>query len=525
MSKLIVYTCGYNCEKTMRQTIDSVLNQTFTDFEYHFINNGSTDGTARVLTEYAAKDSRFIVITRKINHTLSGETNPIIAFLNEKTKEPYNYYMANIDADDWWEPDYLEKLMSFLKENDLDLSLTGSLKYIEETGERKIHTPDISENIILTQKEFAKNYFKYNIFPSAMWGSIIKLELCRKIDFNDLITKVISMPLDTAFMLEYIKNCNKIGIRNDRMYNYRIRMDSATYKYDSKRFYSALGYREILIDFLEKNDAYDDYYKEWVKMVFLSSLSGVISTLKSSNSSSEFKISEALKVLKNDIVRETLATHSGSRNKNDFLTSVRELLSENIVKLENLKDRENANECLRLFAPSCGKFFDYNHIDLYVENPQLSNSLLNDDSTDFVKVLLELIEQNLYKNFDITDLIRKAIPKNTVVSDVCNKEFFELYPSVCQLVLSNKNTEALSEMTEIMLSGQEVSCPEDFLNVYIKLAALENHVEAFLFGNIQKAYFFIDENRKDEAKQIVNDLVEMGAGEVEDVVALKELLN
>ena len=83
----------------------------------------------------------------------------------------------------------------------------------------------------------------------------------------------------------------------------------------------------------------------------------------------------------------------------------------------------------------------------------------------------------------------------------------------------------LNKMTEILFSGSELNCPEDFLNIYIKLAALENRVEAFLFGNIQKAYLFLDENRKNEARQIVNDLVEMGAGESEDVVALKEMLN
>ena len=79
-------------------------------------------------------------------------------------------------------------------------------------------------------------------------------------------------------------------------------------------------------------------------------------------------------------------------------------------------------------------------------------------------------------------------------------------------------------MTEILFSGNELNCAEDFLNLYVTLAALENHVEAFLFGNIQKAYLFVDEKRFDEARQIVNDLVEMGAGESEDVIELQKLL-
>lgn len=177
-----------------------------------------------------------------------------------------------------------------------------------------------------------------------------------------------------------------------------------------------------------------------------------------------------------------------------------------------------------LYAHNCGTFFDYNHIELYRKNPKIWDALLNDDVKGFLMLLLESIEQNISENIDLADLIKKVIPENTVVSDICDKEFFKLYPSVCRLILRNKNIEALDKMTEILFSGNELNCPEDFLNVYIKLAALENHVEAFLFGNIQKAYLFIDENRKDEAKRIVDDLVEMGAGDLEDVIEITQKL-
>ena len=80
-------------------------------------------------------------------------------------------------------------------------------------------------------------------------------------------------------------------------------------------------------------------------------------------------------------------------------------------------------------------------------------------------------------------------------------------------------------MTIILLSGNEPDCPEDFFNLYIKVATIEKHVEIFLLGSIKKASFFINEKRYDEARQVVDNLIKMGAGDREDVIKLQELLN
>jgi hypothetical protein len=129
------------------------------------------------------------------------------------------------------------------------------------------------------------------------------------------------------------------------------------------------------------------------------------------------------------------------------------------------------------------------------------------------------------RDYNLPGVVKALIPEDTPVSEIKDEKFFNLYAGICKLVLDLQNTEALEKMTEILFSGKELNCPEDFLNLYVTLAALENHVDAFLFGNIQKAYLFIDEKRFDEAKQIVNDLIEMGAGETEDVVELVRMLN
>jgi hypothetical protein len=191
---------------------------------------------------------------------------------------------------------------------------------------------------------------------------------------------------------------------------------------------------------------------------------------------------------------------------------------------ENPDIKKEVEEFLMILSPECAKAFEGKNPKLCFENLELWNALLNNNVLEFIKVLLDLINKTDSADIDLAGIIIKSIPENTLISDVKSKEFFELYSEVCKSVLNNNNTEALQKMIEILLSGNELECPEDFLNVFVTLAALENNVDAFIFGNIQKAYLFIDEKRFDEAKRIVTDLVEMGLSDNEDVIELQKIL-
>jgi len=364
----------------------------------------------------------------------------------------------------------------------------------------------------------------YQIFPAALWATLMKTDIYKGVDFDNWFDQIKSMPLDTVFMLEYIKKCNKIGIRSDKLYNYRIRKNSATFEYVQERFPSALGYREVLIDLFKKNDVFDDVHQECVKMLFLYFIDAIISIITKTDLSAEVKISEALRVFKHEVVMQTLENYSG-RNKDAFLIKIKLLLNQNVEKLETAESRSQFKEMLELLANNCGKLFDYQHLDLYIENPNLWNALLNDEIKEFTYIILDFVEKALYKNIDLADLIMKATHENTIMCEIKNKEFFISYPEISKLLLVSKNIEALTKMTIILLSGNEPDCPEDFFNLYIKVATIEKHVEIFLLGSIKKASFFINEKRYDEARQVVDNLIKMGAGDREDVIKLQELLN
>lgn len=93
----------YDAEKTLHKCLDSLLAQTYTDFEVHMVENGSGDSSRSICREYAKNDSRFILHTSDVNCGPSGARN-------EGLDHAQGTYVAFLDSDDYVEPDYLEML-------------------------------------------------------------------------------------------------------------------------------------------------------------------------------------------------------------------------------------------------------------------------------------------------------------------------------------------------------------------------------------------------------------------------------
>ena len=96
MEKISIIMPIYNCEKYLKRSIESVLNQTYKNLELILINDGSTDNSLKVCREYERKDDRVQVIDKK-NGGVSSSRN---AGFKIATGE----YVTFVDADDWIEP-------------------------------------------------------------------------------------------------------------------------------------------------------------------------------------------------------------------------------------------------------------------------------------------------------------------------------------------------------------------------------------------------------------------------------------
>lgn len=106
--KVSIIMAAYNCSDTVRESIDSILNQTFTDWEFIICDDGSSDDTFNILKEYEADyPEKIIVIQNEKNSKLPYSLNHCLKYASGE-------YVARMDADDKSYPDRLKKQVEFL---------------------------------------------------------------------------------------------------------------------------------------------------------------------------------------------------------------------------------------------------------------------------------------------------------------------------------------------------------------------------------------------------------------------------
>ena len=219
MPKISIIMPVYKVEKYVAKTIESVLKQTFTDFEFFAIDDGSPDNSGKICDEYAKKDSRVIVIHKK-NGGAPEARNVAI----EKATGKYMYF---IDSDDWIESEMLEKMYNAAEENEADLVITGFCMEYYENGKYVTYKNKILNETYENKEMFRKNAYKYfnNSILSLPWNKLYLSERIKKEKIRFPNTKWD----DHHFNMDYLMNTNKVVMLSIEMYHwYRSREGSET---------------------------------------------------------------------------------------------------------------------------------------------------------------------------------------------------------------------------------------------------------------------------------------------------------
>lgn len=179
-----IIMAAYNAEKTIEQAIDSVLSQTYTNFELLVVNDCSADRTAELVKSIAAKDSRVRLISNVKNSGVSYTRK-------HGLEEAKGSWIAILDSDDAWAPEKLEKQIELQRRTNADLLFTGSA-FMDSEGhpiDWYLHAPKevtyrqlLKQNVLsnssaLVRKElYAKHYAIGDGMHEdfAIWLSILK---------------------------------------------------------------------------------------------------------------------------------------------------------------------------------------------------------------------------------------------------------------------------------------------------------------------------------------------------------------
>lgn len=228
---------AYNVKEYIAMAIDSVLNQTMSDFELIIINDGSTDGTGEIIEKYRKNDSRI-----RVYHT---ENRGLASARNLSVSYARGEYITFIDSDDAVKEDYLECLYENAAKYNADIAVASYYYYAEE--EKKYYFVVLEQGYevkTFTGQEVYQNYYNpvngYNIAFVVAWGKLIKRELMNKLTFPSGKLHEDSFTIYKAFLLS-----DKIIYVNKNLYMYRQRTGSIT---------QSKWTRERLINFIEQHE-------------------------------------------------------------------------------------------------------------------------------------------------------------------------------------------------------------------------------------------------------------------------------
>ena len=224
MPKITVIIPAYNVEDYIHKSLDSIVNQTFDDYEVLVVNDGSADRTAEIIDEYAAKYP-FIQAIHQANAGQSAARNKAIRLSKAD-------YIALLDSDDWVEPNFLEALYAKAIETNADLTFCGYNMIEANTG-----------NVIpctFPLKGYPESFF-FKDYPNALidnvsiaWNKLYKKEMFFEHDiFFAEGKKYEDLLLGTLMVL----NSTVIAQVSLPLYNYLIDREGATTRnYDYKNF-------------------------------------------------------------------------------------------------------------------------------------------------------------------------------------------------------------------------------------------------------------------------------------------------
>lgn len=232
----------YNVEDYIRQCFDSLLHQTYQNFEVLMINDGSPDNSASICQEYAARDSRFRYFEK--------ENGGISTAVNLGIEHSQGEYVTLMDPDDWADNDYLEVLYNAIVQEGADVSISSYKCFDMSNNSFYFHafTKEYGKKVF-TNKEFLESLpdlvaSDYSFFITA--SKLVRKEMIGLIRFN-ADTK---LAMDMEFWYKVYLKVNKVVFVNRDTYTYRIHSTSAANNLTVEKLKSSMQHRLAFIAIL-----------------------------------------------------------------------------------------------------------------------------------------------------------------------------------------------------------------------------------------------------------------------------------
>jgi glycosyltransferase EpsH len=255
MPKISIIVPVYNVEKYLPKCLDSIINQTFTDFECICINDGSPDNSLTILQEYASKDNRIKIINQE---------NKGLPYVRNIGLEAVGCpYVAFVDSDDWLDKNYLQILYKTIEETNSDVVACNYEKYYEKENK---FVSDIlpQERKFCVQDKLSSKIEKAYAQPTV-WNKIIKTKLLKDNDIKFFEGRANE---DSPFISQIFLYSNKVVYVEKPLYFYRIRENSITSNNKKVFIDTVINFMNLIEDTINRQMFNDDIFKFLYKLLF-----------------------------------------------------------------------------------------------------------------------------------------------------------------------------------------------------------------------------------------------------------------
>lgn len=221
MPRFSIIAPVYNVEQYLAECVESVLAQTFTDWEMILVDDGSPDNCPRLCDEWAGKDARIKVVHKKNGGASSAR--------NVGIRESGGEYILFLDSDDFYnDKDALKTFDDKLKENETDVLIFGCTDFNMNTGKTIVSRTGYDLDLIGKHNYIDTLHYLLSskMIPGGPTIFCVKKSI---IVNNDIHFKEGIQDEDYDFVLSIFISCQSIGAINDPFYSYRKgRLDSVT---------------------------------------------------------------------------------------------------------------------------------------------------------------------------------------------------------------------------------------------------------------------------------------------------------
>jgi glycosyltransferase involved in cell wall biosynthesis len=286
----------YNVERYIDQCMESVINQTYSDFEVIIIDDGSTDNSGHICDSYGEKDNRIKVYHQKNQGLMISRKNGILRANGE--------YCLFLDSDDYYDVTLLEEVDRYIGSNQLDLLLFN--KRMVYKNDKVKEAPQLAERefVMVNSEEMLRR-----MIGTYKFNSVVNKVVRRKVivPYLDDIYIKINYAEDMLQSVNFIVLSTKIGILDKTLYNYRINNSSLVHnKMTVERIIETAQVEDKIHSIIENNS---NISKTEMQPFYSNLLSNLLDSLYRLNNLKGLSVQEHIKLLKEAVGNETVGKY------------------------------------------------------------------------------------------------------------------------------------------------------------------------------------------------------------------------